>query len=130
MVRPVVCAGYGSTAQSDHTQSCLARDVDRHPDRALAGCAQAGPAPLGCLLGLIRPAFLAARGMLWRLGCGLLLHDLELGDGLALPLAVRLVLRPCAVGPFAARRIADGATTSRARFGLTLGGGLPAVRLG
>ena len=65
------------------------------------------------------------------MGCGLPLPLLDRCDVLAVPLTVRRVLRPHAVGTFAARRLDDEATTSGgSRFGLALGGGLPAVRRG
>lgn len=83
------------------------------------------------LCGLIRPAFLAARGTLDRWGRGLPLPDLDLGDALAAPLAVCLVHRLHAVGRGSARWLADGATTAIAvHFGWAIGGGLPADRLG
>ena len=79
----------------------------------------------------IRPALPAERGRLDRLGCGLPLHLLDRCDVLAVPLTVQRGLRPHAVGTCAAKRLDDEATTSGgSRFGLALGGGLPAVRRG
>ncbi len=81
--------------------------------------------------GLIRPASSVERGRPERLGRGRLLQDLELGDGWAVRVAVRRVLRRGVGGRCAARRLDDVATTSSAgRLGLALGGGLPALGLG
>jgi hypothetical protein len=76
--------------------------------------------------GLIRPASSVERERPERSGCRRLLQDLELGDGLAVRGAVRRVLRRGVGGRCAARRLDDAATTSSAaRLGLALGGGLP-----
>ena len=81
--------------------------------------------------GLIRPASSVERERPDRLGRGRLLQDLELGDGLAVRVVVRRVLRPHAVERCAARRLDDAATTSSAgRLGLAIGGGLPGLGLG
>ncbi len=86
---------------------------------------------LGCCAASSVRLFLAERGKLDRLGRGLPLHDLALGHGLAVPLAVRHVLHLHAVGRCAGWRLDDGATTSSgALSGSARGGGLPAVRLG
>ena len=83
-----------------------------------------GPARLN------RPALPTERGTLDRLGRGLLLNDLDLGTRPAvLPGHSRAV--PWQVGRCAGWRPDDEATTSSGcRFGLAIGGGLPAVRLG
>ena len=81
--------------------------------------------------GLIRPASSVERGRPERSGCRRLLQDLSLGDGLAVRVAVRRVLRGLVGGRCAARRLDDAATTSSAgRLGVAIGGGLPALGLG
>ena len=94
--------------------------------------AQPRPGQIAWILwGLIRPAFSVEHETLERLGLGLPLHDLDLGAGLAVSLAVRRARRRRAVGRCAGRRHDDGATTSSgSRPGLPSGGGLPAVYRG
>ena len=76
-----------------------------------------------CAARLNRPAFSVARGRLARLGRGLLLHDLDLGDDRAVPSAVPLVLARSAVGRWEARPLDDEATrASGALLGLAFGG--------
>ena len=71
-------------------------DVERHPDRDLTGCAPLGPGQIAWMwCGLIRPALPVERGTLDGLRP---LHDLDLGAVLAVPVAVRRVLRLHAVG--------------------------------
>ncbi len=82
-------------------------------------------------VGLIRPASAVERERPDRLGRGRLLQDLDLGDGLAVRGAVRRVLRRGVGGRCAAKRLDDAATTSSAaRLGVALCGGLPALGLG
>lgn len=78
---------------------CRTDDVDRHPDRDLADCVPLWLGQIAWMLcSLILPAFSVERGTLDRLGRGLPLHDLDLGDGPVVPSCVRRVLRLNAVG--------------------------------